>query len=90
MMRKVIVFPLFSLLALGGFVVGFPGLDLAEDKEKDCSVKLHPKGKTKIKKVGEDFGKNILAALVLKANGNIENFVFGEPDSITTRGPSLF
>lgn len=84
MMKKVIVFTLFSLLGLGGFVVGFPGLDLAQAKEKDCTVKQHPKGKTKIKKVDEDFGKGVLAVFVLKADGNIEvmegpNTDFKEP-----------
>lgn len=84
MMRKVIVFTLFSLLTFGGFVVGLSGLDLAEAKEKDCTVKQHPKGKTKIKRVDADFGKDVLAVFVLKADGNIQimegpNTDFKEP-----------
>ncbi|GJL68020.1 MAG: hypothetical protein NPIRA06_06550 [Nitrospirales bacterium] len=74
MMKKMIVFTLFSFLTFGGFVVGFSGLDLAEAKEKDCTVKQHPKGKgkTKIQRVDVDFGKDVLAVFILKTNGNIQ------------------
>jgi len=88
MMKKVIAFTLFSLLGFGGFVVGFPGIGLAqppEEKEKNCTVKTHPQGKTKIKKIHKDFGKDVLAVLVLKADGNIE--VLEGPGQINFREP---
>jgi len=88
MMKKVIVFILFSLLGFGGLVAGFPGIGLAQppdEKEPNCTVKTHPQGKTKIKKLHKDFGEDVLAVLVLKKDGNIEvmegpgQINFGEP-----------
>lgn len=97
-MKKVIVFTLFSLLGFGGFVVGFPGIGVAqppEEKVKDCTVKTHPQGKTKIKKIHKDFGEDVLAVLVLKKDGNIEviegpgQINFKEPRALKTGKPPL-
>ena len=73
-MRKVILITMVSCFLFSG-MMGLSGAGMAQplnDKEPNCTVKTHPRGKTKIKKLHKDFGEDVLAVFVLKNNGNIE------------------
>jgi hypothetical protein len=71
-MKKEMDFILLSLIAIGAFAVGFPGIGLAEVNA--AGGQCHKDNtKQNIKKVTKDVaGEDALAIFVLKANGDIE------------------
>lgn len=71
-MKKEMAFNLLSLIAIGAFAVGFPGIGLAEVNA--AGGQCHKDNtKQNIKKVTKDVaGEDALAIFVLKANGDIE------------------
>ena len=44
----------------------------SRSKREGLHAKVHPKGKTKVKRIDADFGEDVLALFVLKADGNIQ------------------